>query len=207
VRADGREEDRQKDVRAVAICGSRHAGGSTEHLLKQALKQLQLRGIEGSLAPMLYKRVLPCRNCGACQVRKNGTCRIEGDDFASLYKAMRDADVLLIGAPVDHGAAHPDIKALLTRASSVAIAEKNPFMRKPGSPVAVLAQEASRSSLQRLLSWFPTMEMIVPGAAGYAKIKGSSGLPVRADAEGYAVMDSLAENLAWLARKLTTTES
>jgi multimeric flavodoxin WrbA len=196
-------------LKAVAICGSRHAGGNTEHLLKHALARLKRLGIEGALVPMLWKKVFPCRGCGACATRKNGTCVIEGDDFAALFKSMREADVLLIGGPVDPGAAPPDLKTLLERACCVSRASGNLFSRKIGAPVAVVSKEPSRHSLQRLLTWFPVQNMIVPGALGYPLVKGrdgiASGVAIQADAGGEAVMESLAENLAWLAGKTATS--
>lgn len=190
------------NVKALALCGSQHAGGSTEHLLKTALDKLRRLGVEGSLLPMLWKKVFPCTGCGYCAVQKNGTCRQEGDDFAALYKALRQADIVLVGAPVDRGAAHPDFKAFLARSCCVARASGNPLSRKVGAPVAVVAREASRHGLQRLLGWFPAQDIIVPGSAAYPLEKGEPVLGIKADAAGDAVMEGLAENLAWLAGKV-----
>ncbi len=191
-------------MNAVAICGSRHIGGKTEGLLKHALEHLKKRGMAGSLIPMQWKKVFPCRQCGGCGTRQNGSCVIEGDDFAAFFTAMRKADVLLIGAPVDSGAAHPDFKHLLERAASVSRAGSRVFSRKIGAPVAVVATEVSRHSLQRLLAWFPAQDIVVPGAQGYANEYETAGIAVRAGATGEAVMESLAANLAWLAEKLIT---
>jgi multimeric flavodoxin WrbA len=194
-------------MKAMAICGSRHAGGSTERLLKRCLDRLAKKGIPGALLLMQWKKVFPCLRCGDCEVGRHGGCSIEGDDFQTLFKAMREADILIIGAPVDPGAAPSDLKHLLERAARVSRAGGSVFKRKLGAPVALMAKEASGHTLQRLLAWFPGQGFVVPGAASFPLSKGAVSVTVRDDEAGEAVMDELADNLAWLAVKLADPES
>ncbi len=189
-------------IKAVAICGSRHAAGTTEQLLKRTLERLGRKGIEVKQVNLLWKTVHPCIHCGSCDITRNGRCTLEGDDFPVLYKALTEANIILIGAPVDLGMAPADLKHFLERSLRVARASDNALSRKIGAPIPVLAKEVSKHSLQRLLAWFPAQGIIVPGAAAYPLGKETVELALRSDEAGETVVDELADNLAWLAGKV-----
>ena len=194
-------------VKAVAICGSSRAGGNTEQLLKHALDRLAKRGIEGRLVLLQWKIIHPCLHCGDCSVMCNGRCVIEGDDFPDVFKDLRQADVILIGAPVDSGAAVASLKALLERAGRVASENGNLFSRKLGAPIAVVGREVSQHTLQRLLTWFPAQGITVPGSPAYPKGKGISPLALQCDRGGEEAVEGLVDNLVWLAEKLAVPET
>lgn len=189
-------------MKALVICGSTHTYGHTERLLKHAIERLAKRGIPGTLVLMQWKKILPCLHCGACRVTHNGQCAIEGDDFTDLFREMRVADILLIGAPVDLGKGAPGLKALLDRAGRVSVENGNVFSRKLGAPVAVVGQEVSKHTLQRLLTWFPAQDIVVPGSPCYPVSKDGVAVAIRADKAGEEAIDGLVDNLAWLAGKL-----
>lgn len=192
----------QKGLTAVAVCGSPRLGGSTETLLVRCLERMERSGIKGQLITLRFKRILPCRRCGACQIMRNGVCKIENDDFGSIFRAMSGADILVIGAPVDLGAAVPGLKMLLERSSRVSRGNESFFYRKPGALIAVVRQKVSRHTLARLLAWFQMQGMIMPGSL-FDRIQSKPGeTAIRDDVEGKLAVDRLADNLAWLAEKL-----
>lgn len=94
------------------------------------------------------------------------------------------------------------IRVSLDRSVRVARSSGNALSRKIGAPIPVLAKDVSKHSLQRLLAWFPAQGITVPGAAAYPVAKGAVQLALRADEAGEAVVDELADNLAWLAGKV-----
>jgi multimeric flavodoxin WrbA len=189
-------------MKVVAINGSPHVNGSTDRMLKRALARLRQRGIEGEQIDLRRKRLLPCLRCGSCRIMRNGFCTIEDDEFALLFKAMRKADLLLFGAPVDRGAAVPGLKALLERSARVSRANGNVFDRKPGAVIAVVHHRVSKHTLTRLLAWLQTQGLIVPGALGSRSGLKPEAVAIRDDPAGEQAVDRLADNLAWLAEKL-----
>jgi multimeric flavodoxin WrbA len=189
-------------IKAVGICGSRTIAGSTEQLIKRCLQRLHRNGIEIKFISLVWKTVYPCAHCGGCRVERNGTCSVEGDDFTPLFKSVHEADIILIGAPVDLGSAPSALKHFLERSLQVSRTGGNLLSRKIGSPIPVLAKEVSRHSLLGLTGWFPSQGVIVPGAASLPVTRGAPQLAISLDEEGESVVDELADNLAWLARKV-----
>ncbi len=197
----------ERSMKAVALCGSPNAHGNTERLLKHALDRLAQKGIEGDLVRLQWKKIFPCLHCGACGVTRDARCSLEGDDFADIFRILRQADVLLIGAPVDRGAAASALKPFLERAGRVSIANGMLFSRKLGAPLAVVSREVSKHTLQRLLTWFPAQNMVVPGSPCFPVSKEAVTVALRGDEAGEKAVDGLADNLAWLAGKLAASDT
>ncbi len=189
-------------MKAVAICGSPRMGGGTERLLKTTLERLKKKGIPGDLITLGLKRIFPCSRCGTCRAVRNGSCALEGDDFPVLFKAMREADIVLIGMPGERGAAVPELKPLLERAGRVSGSAGNLLFRKIGGPLVVSHQAASTHATARLLTWFLAQEMVLCGASSGRGATGPDAVAVRADEEGEAVVIRFADSLAWLAEQL-----
>ena len=154
------------------------------------------------------KRIFPCSSCGTCRLTRNGSCMLEGDDFPALFKAMREADLVLIGMPGDRGAAAPELKHLLERAGRVAASsDVNLLFRKIGGPLVIVRQRASTHATARLLTWFLAQEMVVCGASYGRRATGANAVSVRADEDGEAIAERFADNLAWLAEQLAVQKA
>lgn len=186
-------------MKAIAISGSPRQGGNTERLLKCCLDRLAKKGVKGELMLLKWKRIEPCRKCGDCGVTRDGACTIE-DDFAVAFKAMRAADILVIGIPGDPGATSEQLKNLLQRAGQVSAANEHVFSRKTGGPIIVLRKEAASRSVARLLTWFLAQEFVMAGMPCGRKGAGLDAMAVTDDEAGEAAVERFADNLAWLAK-------
>jgi len=186
-------------VKAVAICGSPRFGGATETLLRAALDALGRRGIPGRLLTLRLKRVFPCSRCGRCRADGESVCALEGDDFALLFRAVRDADLVLIGIPAERGAAVPELDAFLDRAGRVALAGGRLFARKIGGPLMVMRQTASNRAAGRLITWFLAQGMVVCSPSGGSRPSGAEAVALRDDEAGASALSAFADTLAWLA--------
>jgi multimeric flavodoxin WrbA len=124
------------------------------------------------------------------------------DDFMPVYEAMAAADGLLVGSPVYFGSATPNLMALLDRAGYVARMGDNPFYRKVGSPVVVARRAGVNFTYAQLQLWFVIMGMFVPGSTYWPIAYGLKPGEVAQDAEGMKTVDNLAENMAWLMKKI-----
>ena len=189
-------------MQAVGLCGSPRVRGNTEILVRRCLEGLAAAGLETEFVPLAGKTIQPCRACGACGQRRDGTCAQTGDDFGPLFAAMLTADVIVVGSPVYFGSATPETMALLDRAGYVSKANGNLLSRKLGGPIVVARRAGQNFTFAQLLFWFLGNDMVVPGSS-YGNIAfGREPGGVATDQEGLATVDRFAENLAWLAGRL-----
>lgn len=187
-------------MKVLAICGSPRPRGNTWHLLQEAIKVLEQQGIETEYVSLHEKDIRPCLACEKCAKEKN-RCAQE-DDFNELYAVMTQADGLIMGSPVYFSSATPNIMALLDRAGYVARMGDNPFTRKVGSPITVARRAGVNFTYAQLMYFFIIMGMVVPGSTYWPIAFGRAPGEVTKDEEGIKTIATLAENIAWLLKKL-----
>lgn len=187
-------------MKVLAISGSPRPQGNTRFLLHEALRILEQQGIETEYISLHDKEILPCKACLKSAEDKN-RCAQE-DDFLPIYRAMTQADGLIVGSPVYFGSATPNLMALLDRAGYVARQGDNLFFRKAGTPMVVARRAGVNFTYAQLLFFFSIMGMIVPGSSYWPIAYGLKPGEVAQDEEGLKTIVNLAENLAWLLKKL-----
>jgi multimeric flavodoxin WrbA len=187
-------------MKVIAICGSPRPRGNTWHLLQEAIKVLTQQGIDTEYISLHDKDIRPCLACEKCAKEKN-RCAQE-DDFNALYQVMAQADGLIVGSPVYFGSATPNIMALLDRAGDVARMGDNVFARKVGSPITVARRAGVNFTYAQLLYFFMIMGMVVPGSTYWPIAFGRAPGEVTKDEEGMKTVTTLAENIAWLLKKV-----
>jgi len=187
-------------MKVMAVCGSPRPKGNTYHLLQEALKVLQQQGIDTEYVSLHDLDIRPCLACEKCAQEKN-RCSQE-DDFNALYDKLAQADGLIVGSPVYFGSATPNMMALLDRAGYVARMGDNVFARKVGSPIVVARRAGVNFTYAQLLYFFMIMGMVVPGSTYWPIAFGRGPGEVTKDEEGMKTVAALAENLAWLLKKL-----
>jgi len=188
-------------LKVLAISGSPRPQGNTCHLLQEALKVLEQQGLETEYLSLHDKNVKPCIACMKCAKDKN-RCSQEDDDFHAIFEAMTQADGIIVGSPVYFGSATPNLMALLDRAGFVARMGDNHFHRKVGSPIVVARRAGVNFTYAQLQLWFVISGMIVPGSTYWPIAYGLNPGEVAQDAEGLKTIVNLADNLAWLLKKL-----
>ncbi|HEY5961735.1 MAG TPA: flavodoxin family protein [Polyangiaceae bacterium] len=189
---------------ALAISGSPREGGNTTILLRRCLDRLATHGIGGELVSLSGKTIRGCSACGACSQTRDGTCTgITDDDYQSYFERMVKADIIVVGSPVHFGSATPELMALLDRAGYVSRANGNLFSRKLGGPIAVARRAGHNFTYAQLLFWYMINDMIVPGSSYWNVALAREAGAVTEDLEALQTIDRFADNLAWLATKLT----
>jgi multimeric flavodoxin WrbA len=187
-------------MKVVAICGSPRPKGNTYHLLQEAIRVLNQQGIETEYISLHDKNISPCVACEKCSEDKN-RCAQE-DDFNALYEVMAKADGLIVGSPVYFGSATPNVMALLDRAGYVARKGDNIFARKVGSPIVVARRAGVTFTYAQLMYFFMIMGMVMPGSTYWPIAYGRERGEVLKDEEGMKTITALAENIAWLLKKV-----
>jgi multimeric flavodoxin WrbA len=191
---------KERLMKVLAIGGSARPQGNTQLLLTEALKVLEGHGIATEYLSLHDKDIRPCLACYTCAKDKN-RC-VQEDDFMPVFEAMTAADGLIVGSPVYFGSATPNIMALLDRAGFVARMGDNHFARKVGTPIVVARRAGVNFTYAQLQLWFCITGMVVPGSTYWPIAYGRDPGDVASDAEGLKTVANLADNMAWLLKKL-----
>lgn len=117
----------------LGICGSPRKM-ATDHVLSEALKMLEERGLQTTLFSVRGKNISPCRHCDYCL--KNKECVVK-DDMYQLYPLFREAEGFVIATPVYNGGLSAQTKAIIDRTRATLAADPKALRGKPGMAIAV----------------------------------------------------------------------
>jgi len=99
-------------ARILALYGSPRRGGTTETIMDAFIEEARARGHEVEEIRLCSVRILPCTECGACNL--TGTCTLV-DSMNSLYGKVRDAYHIVIAVPVFFSSVPSQVKAFIDR--------------------------------------------------------------------------------------------
>jgi len=187
-------------MKVLGVAGSPRKGGNTEIAVQTALDVIAGQGIETELLSLAGRPILPCTACGGCS--KQPKCVLEDPNFDGVDEKFLQADGIIIGSPVYFGSATPEIMALLDRVGVVARRNGNLLARKVGAAVVVARRAGQNFTFAQLNYFFLISSMIVPGSTywniGFGMQKGE----IEQDTEAVETIRNLADNMAWLIKKL-----
>ncbi|HEX2986756.1 MAG TPA: flavodoxin family protein [Chloroflexota bacterium] len=102
-------------MKVLAINGSPHCEkGNTALILGPFLEGMRQAGAEVDLAYSWKMKVNPCGSDWSCLARTAGRC-IHDDDMRDLYPKLREADILVIAAPVYASGMPSSLKSVVDR--------------------------------------------------------------------------------------------
>lgn len=190
-------------MKVIAFNGSPRKEGNTALFLNTVLERLQgEHRIETELIQLAGQ---PVRGCSACmRCRNSGTprCVIQTDIINECIAKMIAADGIIIGSPTYFANLTTETKALIDRAGYVTRGNGNPLRRKVGAAVVIARRAGSINVFNAINDFFLINEMIVPGSSYWNLGVGREPGEAREDPEGIKTMETLADNLAWVLRKL-----
>ncbi|MDR0491516.1 MAG: flavodoxin family protein, partial [Oscillospiraceae bacterium] len=97
----------------LAVNGSPHKDGNTEHMLQMLLNVCAISGHQTEMYQAGGRPVRGCLACGGCGSHI-GRCATE-DWINELYQKMAKADAILLGSPTYFADLTPEIKAVIDR--------------------------------------------------------------------------------------------
>jgi multimeric flavodoxin WrbA len=148
----------------VGICGSPRAQ-ATEHVLKEALRQLREKGFETRLWTAHGKEIEHCAHCDHCLTNKE--CVIQ-DDVQDLYVQLTEANGIVFATPVYNGGVSSQTKAIMDRTRAPIAADKNFFRGKVGMGIAVGGDRAGGQELALMqIHTFFILNGMIPISGGY----------------------------------------
>lgn len=112
-------------MKAIALQGSYRKNGVTTGLLKYACERLSLAGYEVTYFDLYEKKIDYCKGCRKCLETRE--CIFKDDDMPEITEKIKEADVVLLAAPVYWANVPAAVKNMFDRLLGVAMEETNAF--------------------------------------------------------------------------------
>ncbi|WP_340113907.1 flavodoxin family protein [Maribellus mangrovi] len=189
-------------MKIVAFNGSPRRNGNTVTLLNEMFRIFNEEGIETELIQLGNKTVHGCTACGICKEKKDGKCYIKNDHLNFCIGKMIEADGIILGSPVYFADVTSEIKTLIDVAGYVTRASGHLLKRKVGAGVIAVRRGGALHTFESINNFFLINQMIVPGSSYWNFAIGSQPGEVLNDAEGMQTIRTLAENMAWLLKRI-----
>lgn len=189
-------------MKVAAFNGSPRRNGNTAILINSMFEIFQNEGIETECIQLGNKPVHGCTACGKCREIQNGKCHIKNDHLNFCIEKMVEADAIIIGSPVYFADVTPEVKALIDVAGYVTRANNHLLKRKIGAGVIAVRRGGALHAFETINNFFLINQMTVPGSSYWNFAFGRNPGEVLNDDEGMQTIKTLAENMAWLLKKL-----
>jgi multimeric flavodoxin WrbA len=193
-------------MKVVAFNGSARKDGNTAALIQRIFKILEAEDIETEFVQLAGQQIHGCTACGTCRKLKNKECKIVNDNVNLYIQKMVEADGIILGSPTYFSMMSSEMKALIDRAGFVGRSNDDLFKRKVGAAVVAVRRAGGIPTFDAINHFFLISQMIVPGSSYWNVGVGLSKGDVEKDEEGMKTMEDLGRNMAWLLRKLNSSE-
>jgi multimeric flavodoxin WrbA len=186
-------------MKVLLINGSPRKNGNTFVALSEAAKTLEKHGLETEIVHIGVKPVRGCIACGQCAMKQLERCVFDDDICNRITEKLKESDALIVGSPVYYGQPNGSVLSLIQRMFfSAGKYAKN----KPAAAVCVCRRGGSTAAFQTMNMAFEMMNMPVVTSQywniAYGREPGQAAL----DVEGMQTMRTMADNMAWLLKKI-----
>lgn len=186
-------------MKVLLINGSPHKQGNTFLALSEAAKTLAANEIETEIVQIGVKPVRGCIACGQCKQKELGRCVFDDDICNRISEKLDDADALIVGSPVYYGQPNGAVLSLIQRMFFSA-GEK--VQNKPAAAVCVCRRGGATAAFQTMNMPFQMMNMPVVTSQYWNIVYGREEGQAALDTEGMQTMRTMANNMAWLLKKI-----
>ena len=186
-------------MKVLLINGSARTKGNTFLALSEAAKTLEQQGIETEIVQIGNKAVRGCIGCRQCMTRQLGKCVFDDDICNRIAEKMDTADALIVGSPVYYGQPNGAVLSVIQR---MFFSAGSKVQNKPAAAVCVCRRGGATAAFQTLNMPFQMMNMPVVTSQYWNIVYGSDEGQASLDAEGMQTMRTMANNMAWLLKKI-----
>jgi multimeric flavodoxin WrbA len=194
-------------MKVVAINGSPNKKGNTHLALEMVGSALIEQGIGFEIVHIGNKAIRGCTSCGLCRKNQDEKCSITTDVVNEVVQQMKNADGIILGAPVHYSGIPGTMKSFLDRAFVVSGNNGGLFRHKVGAAVVAVRRTGGSSTLDGLYHYLAYTEMLLATSNYWNVIHGRTAGEVGQDAEGVQIMEVLGNNMAWLMQMREQTKS
>lgn len=186
-------------MKVLLINGSPRRKGNTFVALSEAAKTLESNGIKTEIVQIGVKPVRGCIACGQCKAKQLGQCAFDDDICNRIAEKLDSIDALIVGSPVYYGQPNGSVLSLIQRLFYSA-GEK--VENKPAAAVCVCRRGGASAAFTTMNLPFQMMNMPVVTSQYWNIVYGREEGQAALDAEGMQTMRTMANNMAWLLKKI-----
>lgn len=186
--------------KVLLINGSPHEKGNTAAALKEAARTLNENGIQTEIVWIGTKPVRGCIACGGCATKGDGHCVFNDDLCNEVIDKMNQADGLIVGSPVYYGTPTGNILNLMHRMFFAGAKVQG----KPAAAVAICRRGGATAAFQTLQMPFQMVNMPLATSQYWNIAYGREPGEANMDTEGMQTMRTMALNMAWMVKQLTS---
>ena len=179
-------------MKVLLLNGSANKNGNTFTALSEIARQLEKNGVESEIMQLGNKPVRGYIACGQCQAKQLGHCVFDDDICNRIVEKLNEAD-----AP--NGA----VLAVLQRAFFSGAQVQN----KPAAAVAICRRGGATAAFQTMNMIFEMKNMPVVTSQYWNIAYGLAPGEATQDTEGMQTMRTLANNMAWLLKKIHANDN
>ena len=194
-----KENNNGKKMKVLLINGSPRIKGNTFTALSEAARTLEKNGIETEIVQIGPKPIRGCIACNHCKMNGQGHCVFDSDICNDVADKMAEADGLIVGSPVYYGQPNGSLLSLIQR---LFYSAGKVVQNKPAAAVCVCRRGGATAAFQTLNMPFQMMNMPVVTSQYWNIVYGMSEGQATLDTEGMQTMRTMANNMAWLLKKI-----
>lgn len=183
-------------MKVLLINGSPHVDGVIALALKELSDTLNRCDIETEIIHVGNKNIRGCIACRSC--KKTGKCVFD-DCVNEIAFKLKDADGLVVGAPVYYGSANSTVVSLLTR---LFYSINYDLSMKVGASVVSARRSGCTATFDELNKFFTISGMPIVSSTYWNNIHGNNKEDGMQDLEGLQVMKNLGKNMAFLIKSI-----
>lgn len=183
-------------MKVLLINGSPHVDGVIALALKELSDTLNRCNIETEIIHVGNKNIRGCIACRSC--KKTGKCVFD-DCVNEIAFKLKDADGLVVGAPVYYGSANSTVVSLLTR---LFYSINYDLSMKVGASVVSARRSGCTATFDEINKFFTISGMPIVSSTYWNNIHGNNKEDGMQDLEGLQVMRNLGKNMAFLIKSI-----
>lgn len=186
-------------MKAVLINGSARANGNTKIALTRVSNILKSNGIETEIIDLCKLSIHPCNACYACS--NKGKC-IQNDDLNQVFDKLLESKAIILGSPVYFSNVSSRMQIFIERIGLMAGGLGKALKGKVGASVAIARRAGANVAYSMMNMWFGIMNMPVATSTYWNVLIGRAPGDIEKDEEGLRTLDTLAENIINMVKKL-----
>ncbi len=185
-------------MKVLLVNGSPHREGCIHTSLSEVAGALERNGVETEIFWIGNRPVQGCIGCWRCQEKGDG-CVFKDKLYTDFVEKIKNADALVVGAPVYYAGPPGALCAILDR---VCFSASRYFVHKPAACVVNCRRGGASATFDRLNKYFTILQMPVVSSQYWNSTHGFMPEEVRRDLEGMQTMRTLGNNMAHLLNSL-----
>ncbi|MCL2380628.1 MAG: flavodoxin family protein [Treponema sp.] len=186
-------------MKVVLVNGSPNRNGCTFTGLSIIKEQLEKNNVNSEIYQVGNKPVIGCTGCNVCrQPDKSGNCVYDQDMVNIVAKALLEADGIILGSAVHFASATGAATSFFDRLFYCTSGFFGTLRFKFGAAIVSCRRGGNSATFDQLNKYFSISQMPIVSSHYWNGIHGYTPEDVYADKEGVRILQTLADNMAYL---------